>query len=97
MFRALNKAVCQRHFLMMDEAWNLYKRNRCLLMGLKPCANVDRFFRRDKPSAAASAASSPGSVVMVGDNDNDDDDDLGALLNDVPDYEEDTSATENDP
>jgi hypothetical protein len=55
-FRTINKEQCYRFGLSVDEGWALYKKSWCLLMGLKPTANVDRFFRREHPSTAAVAA-----------------------------------------
>jgi hypothetical protein len=54
-FRTINKEQCYRFGLSVDEGWALYKKSWCLLMGLKPTANVDRFFRREHPSAVAAA------------------------------------------
>jgi hypothetical protein len=62
-FRTINKEQCRRFGLSVDEGWALYKKSWCLLIGLKPSANVDRFFRR--PSAAAAAAPAVAAAAAV--------------------------------
>jgi len=65
-FRTINKEQCHRFGLGVDEGWSLYKKSWCLLMGLKPTANVDRFFRREHPFAAPAApAAAPAAVAVA--------------------------------
>ena len=81
-FRTINKEQCHRFGLSVDEGWALYKKSWCLLMGLKPTANVDRFFRREHPSAVAAAPAVAAAAAVAAAVDDYFDDVPGAVVDD---------------